>query len=156
MDSLRLGGVATAVCLGIGMLAPFGAASPDDKTKVTVEFKRAETKPADGLTEATIEGTSHKIYLPKRADATHSDIARASVELDPNMKPIIDIIFTDAGAKKMKAMTEKHRDKPLAIVVNGKVLSAPVVKTAIGDRAQINGNFTNAEAEKIVKAINEK
>jgi preprotein translocase subunit SecD len=154
MGSLRLGGVAAAVCLGIGLLAPFGAARPDEK--VTVEFKRAETKPADGLTAATIEGTNQKVYLPRKADATHADIARASVELDPDRKPVIDILFTDAGAKKMKALTAKHRDKPLAIIVNGKVLSAPVVKTAIGDRAQITGNFTKTEAEKIVKAINEK
>lgn len=152
MGSLRLGGV--AVCLGIGMLAPFGVARADEK--VRVEFKRAETRPADGLTEATIQGTNQKIYLPKPADATQADIARATVEFDPNMKPVIEIVFTDAGAKKMKALTAKHRDKPLAIVVNGKVLSAPVVKGAIGDRAQINGNFTKAEAETIVKAINEK
>jgi preprotein translocase subunit SecD len=152
MGSLKLGGVAAAVCIGV--LAPFGVARPDEK--VTVEFKRAETKPADGLTEAIIQGTNRKVYLPKRADATRADIARASVELDLNMKPVIDIIFTDAGAKKLKALTEKHRDKPLAIVVNGKVLSAPVVKGTFGDRAQITGSFTTAEAEAIVKAINEK
>ena len=97
MGSFRLGGVAAAVCLGV--LTPFGVARPDEK--VTVEFKRAETKPADGLTEATIEGTNRKVYLPKKADATHADIAKASVEFDPNMKPVIDILVEDEARQHL-------------------------------------------------------
>jgi preprotein translocase subunit SecD len=41
-------------------------------------------------------------------------------------------------------------------VINGKVVSAPVIRAKIAERAQITGDFTKEELEKIAKAINEK
>jgi preprotein translocase subunit SecD len=40
--------------------------------------------------------------------------------------------------------------------VEGKVISAPTVKTKFSERAQITGYFTKEEAEKLVKAIKSK
>jgi preprotein translocase subunit SecD len=139
----------------LGFIAPLASARPDEK-KVVVEFRRAETNPADGLAEAVIAGTTQKVYIPKKADATGSDIAEAKATLDPGGSPAIDIVFTKEGAKKMAALTEKHLDKPLAILINGKVVSAPVVRVKLSERAQIQGTFTQEEIEKLVKAINEK
>jgi preprotein translocase subunit SecD len=153
MRSLFQGSLFAAACLGLA--TPLASARPDEKKEV-VEFRRAETKPADGLVEAVIEGTTQKVYIPKKADATTADIAEAKAALDGGGKPAIDIAFTKEGAKKMLALTEKHRDKPLAILVNGKVVSAPVVREKFGARAQITGAFTQEEVESLVKAINAK
>ena len=54
----------------------------------------------------------------------------------------------------MEMLTEKHLDKPIAIMIDGKVISAPVVKAKLSMQAQITGNFTKEEVEKLVKAIN--
>jgi preprotein translocase subunit SecD len=153
MRTLIQGSLFAVACLGL--TTPLASARPDEK-KVVVEFRLAEIKPADGLTEATIEGTTDKVYLHKKADATNADIARASVGVDNALNPCIDIVFTDAGAKKMAAASEKHRDKPLAIMVNGKVMSAPRIREKFSDRAQITGKFTKEEVEKLVEAINAK
>ena len=56
----------------------------------------------------------------------------------------------------MEALSEKHLDKPLAILIDGKVVSAPVVRVKVSDKAQINGKFTKDEVENLVKAINAK
>jgi preprotein translocase subunit SecD len=53
----------------------------------------------------------------------------------------------------MKKLTEEHRDKPLAVLVDGKVISAPVVKSVISDKAEITGKFTKDEVEKLAKGI---
>jgi preprotein translocase subunit SecD len=143
-----------AACLGLAV--PVWAQKPDEKPKGKVEFKRAETKPADGLAEATVEGTRQKVYLPKKADATNADIARVSAGLDGDLNPAIDVVFTKEGAKKMEALSEEHKDKPLAILIDGKVVSAPVVRAKFSDRAQITGKFTKEEVEALVKAINAK
>jgi preprotein translocase subunit SecD len=143
-----------AACLGFAV--PVWAAKPDEKPKVKVEFRRAETKNADGLTPATIAGTDEKIYLHKTADATNADIADARVGVDGACNPAIDVTFTKEGAKKMEALSEKHQDKPLAILIDGKVVSAPVVRAKFSDKAQITGKFTKEEVEKLVKAINAK
>lgn len=154
MRALLRSGLTAAVCLGFAALV--WADKPDEKPKVKVEFRRAETKAAEGLTEATIAGTTDKIYLHKTADATNTDIASARAAVDDNKKPIIEIEFTKEGANKMEALSEKHKDKPVAIVIDGKVVSAPVVRAKFSARAQITGNFTKEEAERLVKAINGK
>jgi preprotein translocase subunit SecD len=152
MRSLFRGSLFAVACLScVGPLA----ARPDEK-KVTVEFRRAETKPADGLTEARIEGSKKKVYVPKKADATNADIAEARVAADNNFNPAIDITFTKEGAKKMEALSEQHRDKPLAIMIDGKVVSAPLVREKFSSRAQITGQFTKEEVERIVTALNRK
>src|SRR5207244_10186356 len=145
--------VFAAACLA---LAPPAIGKPDEKPKVKVEFRRAETKNADGLTPATIAGTDEKIYLHKTADATTADIADARVGVDGACNPAIDVTFTKDGAKKMAALSEKHQGKPLAVLIDGKVVSAPVVRAKFSDRAQITGQFTKEEVEKLVKAINAK
>jgi preprotein translocase subunit SecD len=153
MRTLFQSTVLAATCLAFA--GPFASARPDEK-KVIVEFRRAETRPADGLAEVMVEGTTQKVYIPKKTDATTADIAEAKAALDGGGNPAIDITFTKEGAKKMLALTEKHRDKPLAILINGKVVSAPVVREKFGERAQINGAFTQKEVEKLVEAINAK
>jgi preprotein translocase subunit SecD len=146
--------VAAALC--VGFLAPLAVARPDEKEKVRVEFKRAETKPTDGYVEATIEGTNEKVYLLKRADATGADIAKASAGTDDNNNPLIEIEFTKDGAKKIAALSEAQQNKRIAIVIDGKVVSAPLVRAKIGSRAQITGKFEKQEVERIIKAINAK
>jgi preprotein translocase subunit SecD len=142
------------VCLG--MAVPLAAARPDDKPKVKIEFRRAETKPADGLTEATVPGSKDKIYLHKTPDLTSADVVTVSAGKDRADGLCIDIVLSDAGAKKMEALSEKHLEKPLAIVIDGKVWSAPVIKGKITDKVQITGKFTKDEVDKLVNAFNEK
>ena len=60
----------------LGFAATAWADKPDDKPKVKIEFRRAETKPAEGLVEAAVPGSKEKIYLHKEADATSADIPR--------------------------------------------------------------------------------
>jgi preprotein translocase subunit SecD len=136
-------------------LSPVLAA--DDKPKAKFEIRRAETKPAEGLTEATVQGTTEKVYLHKTAELTAADVASAAVGTDPRSKaPVVEITFTEAGAKKVAKLTEEHKEKPLAVVVDGKVVSAPVVRAKLGPRAVVSGKFTEAEAKKLADLLNGK
>jgi preprotein translocase subunit SecD len=155
MSLLRSAALAAASLGGAAELAP-ARARPDDKPKVKIEFRRAETKAAEGLTEATVPGSKQKIYLHKAADLTNADVAEATVGEDAGKKPTLDIKFTKEGVKKAATLSAEHRNKPVAIVINGKVVSAPVIRAKIAERAQITGDFTKEELEKIAKAINEK
>ena len=57
-------------------------------------------------------------------------------------------------AKKFKDLTAKNIGKKCAMVLNGKLLSAPVIRDTIpGGRAIINGIFTKSEAEDIAKGL---
>lgn len=154
MHSLFRQSALMVACLGL--VFPLASARPDDKPKVKVEFRRAETRSANGLTEATVVGTKEKVYLHKTADATNADIAEARAAVDDNNKPFIEITFTKEGAKKMAALSEAQKNKPVAILIDGEVISAPIVRAKFSARAQITGKFTKEETEKLVKAINAK
>ena len=137
-------------------LAQASADEPVEKPGIKVEFRRAETNPAAGLSEAMVTGTNGKVYLHKMADATNDDIAEARSADDGQARPVVEIIFTKEGATKMAKLSEQHQDKPLAILIGGKVVSAPVVRSRFSERVLITGNFTKEEVDNLVKGINGK
>ena len=55
--------------------------------------------------------------------------------------------FDNAGARNFAEITSANVGKPFAIVLDGKVLSAPVIREPItGGSGQISGSFTVQEA----------
>lgn len=78
---------------------------------------------------------------------TGSDLkdARAAVQ---NGAAIVSLEFSEAGGKKFAELTSRNIGKQIAIELDGKVLTAPVVNEAItGGRAQISGQRNIDEAE---------
>ena len=135
-------------------IAEASVAQSAEKPRVTFELRRAEGKPAGGLTQATVAGTRDKVYLHKEAVLTNQNIASARVATDVEGKPAVEITLTEEGQKKLAKLTEDHQGKPLAILVAGKVISAPIVREKIdGDKVLIGGRFTKEEAERIAKGI---
>jgi preprotein translocase subunit SecD len=58
-------------------------------------------------------------------------------------EPIISFRFNQSGARKFGSFTKDHVSSPFAIVLDDKVLSAPVIREPIlGGSGQISGNFT--------------
>ena len=138
---MRLLTVAAGFALALPALA-------QDAPKARVELRRAETAPADGLVEAVIAGSTQKVYLHKAAALTGTDIASAKVA-----GGAVELTFTDAGAKKAAKLSGEHADKPVALVVDGKVLAAPVIRAKLGATVRVTGSFTAEEAATLVKAI---
>lgn len=57
--------------------------------------------------------------------------------------PIITFRFNQSGARKFGNFTKTHVGEPFAIVLDDKVISAPVIREAIlGGSGQISGNFS--------------
>ncbi len=72
--------------------------------------------------------------------------ARAQIEQNNNQFSV-SLTFNARGAKVFERVTEENIKKRLAIVLDGKVYSAPVIQDKIaGGRAQITGRFTQDEA----------
>ncbi|HRK19463.1 MAG TPA: protein translocase subunit SecD [Hyphomicrobiaceae bacterium] len=58
-------------------------------------------------------------------------------------EPIISFRFNQAGARKFGRFTQENVGRPFAIVLDDKVLSAPVIREPIlGGTGQISGSFT--------------
>jgi preprotein translocase subunit SecD len=116
----------------------------------TLEFRLAETMPGDGLTEAKVEGTGEKVYLRSSPIVGLSGIERVYPTQDANLNPALGLDFTAEVAKKMTAATEGHKGKPVAVLLDGKVIAAPKVNYPIKDRAVISG-LTEPQMRRIIE-----
>ena len=120
---------------------------------VRFEVRLADERPAAGLTATPVSG-NRTIYLQSRAVVSNSDIAQAEVVPGSGVSMFnILITFTPAGAARMLRATQGHLGRPVAILLDGDVVMAPVVKSPISGSAMITGNYTRTEAERIVNGI---
>src|SRR5262245_23824948 len=82
------------------------------------------------------------------------DMADAQAGVDPRTNsPIISFRLTYEGAGKFLTFTENNIGRPFAIVVEGRVVSAPVIQAPIRVTGQISGNFTPDSAEQLAARI---
>jgi hypothetical protein len=85
------------------------------------------------------------------------DVVRAAKVSDAqnNGRPQIEVMLTEYGERILTAITEQYTGKRLAIVANGKVISAPIIQSIVpGGRFVITGAFSNKEAKALASALN--
>ncbi len=89
-------------------------------------------------------------YILGKTYLTGKYLKDARTAYDRFSRPVVSLEFNSVGAKKFEEATRLNVQRPLAIVLDGVVISAPVVQEVImGGRAQITGNFTLREAQKL-------
>lgn len=83
-------------------------------------------------------------------------LSRARVEFDPNTgAALVGLEFDKEGGELFAKITREHKEEVLAIVLDGVILSAPVIVDEILDgNAQITGSFTPIEAKELVRNLN--
>ena len=95
------------------------------------------------------------ILLHKEAVIIGADLAEGSVGFDTYGIAEVRLQFTGVGAKKFAKVTEENVGKQLAIVLDGKVMSAPQIREPIlNGQGQISGNFTLEEARMLTSVLN--
>lgn len=78
----------------------------------------------------------------------------AKVAFDQNNEPVISFTLNSEGAQVFGDFTGKSVGKRLAIVLDGKIYSAPVIRERIGGGSgQISGGFTVEEASDLAIAL---
>ena len=126
----------------------------DLQAAVRFEVRLAEDRPAPGLGEAKVSGSDRSVYLHDDVIVTNSDIATARVVQGGGPSQYsVGVEFNASGAEKMRAATGNHIGKPVAILLDGQVVMAPVVRTPIGASAVVTGNLTRTQAERIANGI---
>lgn len=121
---------------------------------VRFEVKLAEENPAAGLREAKVSGTDRSVYLHADAIVTNGDILRAYItQVDHSSQYNVGVEFNPSGAEKIRAATARHIGKPVAILLDGKVVTTAIVREPIAESAAVISGLSRTEAEKIVKGI---
>ena len=109
-------------------------------------------KEAEGLKHVKVlPGEDGYWYLVKYPPAiTGSDLADAYPTTDSYGKPAVGFSLTPSAAKKFAEFTQKNIGKPMAIVLDNRVVSAPVIRARISDKGIITGHFTTQEVKNLV------
>lgn len=84
-----------------------------------------------------------------------SDLKDARPGYDPAQfnASIVNFEFNMKGAQKFAKITGENQGKQLAVVLEGKVYSAPVIRSKIQSRGQIEGSFTPQEATDLANVL---
>ncbi len=93
---------------------------------------------------------------PESFGLTGKDLKSASQTFDPNTnQPEVSIVFNSDGAKKFEDATAQNVGKPIYILLDGQIISAPKVNEKIsGGRAVITGQFDVKEAKNLAIQLN--
>jgi preprotein translocase subunit SecD len=94
-------------------------------------------------------GTAGTVYyvVKKVAAVTGRDLRNARPTLDQNNQPAVSFSLNQDGARKFGQFTGSNIGRNLAIILDGRVFSAPTIQDRITDEGRITGNFTTQEAQ---------
>lgn len=117
------------------LLKDFGGKIPEDMELVKGDPKRK----------------AHGYYLVSRvATITGKDLRTVRRSVDEWNNPAVAFTLNADGARRFESTTSENLGKLLAIILDGKVQSAPVIQARISDEGIIQGNFTVEEAEDLI------
>ncbi|NPB05300.1 MAG: protein translocase subunit SecD [Aquificae bacterium] len=108
------------------------------------ELKHAKVLPGE-------DGNWYLVQYPPVV--TGDDLADAYPTTDEMGRPAVGFTLTPEAARRFAEFTEKNVGKPMAIVLDGRVVSAPVIRSRISDRGIITGHFTTEEVKNLVVVL---
>jgi SecD/SecF fusion protein len=109
--------------------------------------------------EATETGKGKKsvkriYFVRRRPEMTGKNVVDAFPTTDEFGQRKIILKFNREGAKRFGEVTSGNVDRLLAIVLDGKLYSAPSIRQAIyGGNAEISGRFSREEAQSVANAL---
>jgi SecD/SecF fusion protein len=94
------------------------------------------------------DNPNQKIAVRRRVDVDGGDLTDARAGNNPQTGEwVVNFTFNSIGARRFADVTRANVNHRFAIVLDGKVISAPVIREPItGGRGQISGSFTAASA----------
>lgn len=134
-------------------------------TKVKVSFRlvdvsmpaeQAQSSAPPAGTEVLLGFKDHRPYLVAKDSALDGDdISYAGPGFAGDTKePIASFRFNGRGTRRFAHVTAENVGKPFAIVLDDRVISAPVIREPItGGSGQISGNFTLEEASSVAMLL---
>jgi SecD/SecF fusion protein len=93
-------------------------------------------------------GPSRTIAVRRQIEVDGANLVDARATQDQRTQEwVVSFTLDGIGTRRFAEVSTKHVGEPFAIVLDGKVISAPVIREPItGGRGQISGHFTVADA----------
>ncbi len=119
----------------------------DTTSSVSQAQQSGRAPPGTELVQSE-DGFSSVYLLKSRAIVTGESLVDAQPGFDQRTnEPVVTFRFDTAGARRFGRVTQANVGRPFAIVLDNKVVSAPVIREPIlGGTGQISGSFTVQQA----------
>ncbi|MFJ5723557.1 protein translocase subunit SecD [Streptomyces sp. NPDC093149] len=129
----------------------------DCSTKAGRASAGTNVKPTEPTVACSSEGDAKYILGPAEVSGTDVDSAKGAIN-QQNGQWIVQMEFTKGGAKKFQKITgrlaqQQSPQNQFAIVLDGEVVSAPYVRTALSANAEISGSFDQQSAEDLANVL---
>lgn len=90
-----------------------------------------------------MDAPNQLVPVYSRVEVSGESLKDSQADFDQNNMPVVTTAFDATGARKFAKLTTEHVNERFAIVLDGRVLSAPTIREPIpGGRGQISGGFT--------------
>ena len=120
------------------------------KNEVDLYIKQMEEAVKSNPDMAVARSENGSAYLLGKQYVGGGELTKAETNFDQFGKAAVSLKFNTEGAKLFDEATAANIGKQIAIVLDGIVISAPVVQQRIsGGEAQITGSFSTAEANRL-------
>lgn len=121
---------------------------------VSVEFFVASDDAVPGLELREVRDEERSIYLEEEPFLTRFHIDRAEIA-ESDYGDGLRLILSDEGRQELFQATSVNVGRPMAIVVDGAVISVPVIRAALDSReVLVTGSLDRAEIDRIAASIN--
>lgn len=131
----------------------------DPVIKPVKKFEPIPVDKEDGFyatVDYTLSTKDENIKLENTPSLTSKDILEIKKVYNKynENKPEISIVLTKEGARKFYLLTKKNIGKPIAIVIDKKIVSIPKVQSEIlGGKVSISGNFSEKEIDRMIEKL---
>ena len=131
--------------------------SKDQPRKIRFELRLASYEKVDGWESVPGPGPAKtNIWISPEATLTNRDLARAWPQSDADGFNV-GFQLTEEGALKLARLTKSHVGEFVAVMIDGRVASAPkIIGEITGGRASIAGKLTEEQAKSLAKGITER
>ena len=119
-----------------------------------VEIRAASATLVSGWQQMSSPG-GDPLWVAPTVQLSSADIARAEARSDPP-GPSVALLLTDEGAKKMSALSAAQANKPIALLLDGQVIWAPIVRGSIGKEVRLTGGqggLTKAQIDRLLASF---
>jgi hypothetical protein len=141
---------APATAVSAGHLNPVKRASGDPVSSLEFRLEAPSPPPPEAVRMSGARG--EEIALLKEPVVRNSDIAAVGVE-EAGSSFRVALHLTPEAGTRMRAATRGFPGRRMAILIDGKIVAAPVIRGTIGEDAVIDGGFSRDEAYRIARAI---
>ncbi len=124
----------------------------DGKTKPQIPIDSQLLMLRDRQPNGTVK--EFPIVVKRRTEISGKSVANAFRSVDQLGRAVVIIEFNPDGRKKFGNLTEQNIGRRLAVILDGEVYSAPVIRSAIYGSCEISGgNMSSVEAEELASVL---